>query len=186
MLKSMNRTPPLGKPRFKKDAPVYKNWEKKDPINKKFSSIRFGTEIKDLNLLTEVTYNDIVELMGVFDKINAIELYINENIVPTLNDHDERITNIDNHYLPKDSFVNPIEEIRNYTFEDTEEVTRGLQLLVDAFVNALTPVPPNDEGEKTNTETAFANLGRELRNEKLAKRAKKRAEATAEPTADNK
>lgn len=186
MLKSMNRTPPLGKPRFKRDVPPDKNWEKKDPINKKFSSIRFGTEIKDLNLLTEVTYNDIVDLMGVFDRMNALERYISETVVPTLNEHGERITNIENHYLPKDSFVNPIEEIRNYTFEDTQEVTRGMQLLVDAFVNALTPVPPNEEGEETDAETAFANLGRELRNDKLAKRAKKRAEATAEPTTDNK
>lgn len=65
MIKSINKTPPRGKPRFRRDI---------GPVPTTFALIKFNQQIADLLLLEKVTYQDIINLQISVERLSQQKL----------------------------------------------------------------------------------------------------------------
>lgn len=169
----MNKTPPRGKPRFSQYPPKpTKNWEEMRELPTSFSAIQFGTQVADLQLLTQVTYNDIAYIYGQLERLDEFFETVN-NINADINDPDtglkKQVSDLQTDKLDKAKF-DTILALKNKTFEDSPEITQGLKVIVDAFVNTL-------EAEGESNDASAETFARKIRTEKAKKIVAAQAEA---------
>ena len=132
MIKSLSKTPARGKPALRKNTSV----EIVPPDPKIFSRIKFDTVIRDIKLLENVTYQEILDLQASLGRIDELEEHVINIENDVTNVVKPSIQNLSDTKIDKNPFMN-LSGLADYTFEDSNEVTVGLCMIRDAFLDAI-------------------------------------------------